>query len=97
MAQMQQQQAQTELAQARAVADRGLGLERVSRVQENQALAVERRAEAEKDHDAAILNLVKAMKEIDTIDIDNIAKIVSLSKIVSQREAAQQPVPPPGV
>lgn len=96
-AQMQQQQAQTELAQARAVADRGLGLERVSRVQENQALAVERRAEAEKDHDAAILNLVKAMKEIDTIDIDNIAKIVSLSKIVSQREAAQQPVPPPGV
>ena len=49
--QMQVQQAQVELSQARAVADRGLGLERVSRVQENQALATERRAAAVKDQE----------------------------------------------
>jgi len=84
---MQEQQARTDLAKARAIADRGLGLERVSRVQENQALAVERRAAAEKDHDMALLNFVKALKEVDSIDLDHIQKLLSLGDILKQREA----------
>ncbi len=92
---MQQQQAQTELAQARAVADRGLGLERVSRVQENQALAVERRAEAERDHTTAVLNLAKALKEIDSVDIDNITKLVTLSHGIANHQAQQQQMEQP--
>ena len=47
--QMQEAQARTELAHSRAVADQGLGLERLSRIQENKALAVERKAQAVKD------------------------------------------------
>lgn len=47
-AQMQLQSAQSELAHARSQADQGLAVERASRVEENQALAVERRAEAQK-------------------------------------------------
>lgn len=92
---MQQQQAQTELAQARAIADRGLGLERVSRVQENQALAVERRAEAERDHTTAVLNLAKALKEMDSVDIDNIAKLVTLSHGIANHQAKQQQMEQP--
>ena len=92
---MQQQQAQTELAQARATADRGLGLERVSRVQENQALAVERRAEAERDHTTAVLNLAKALKEMDSVDIDNIAKLVTLSHGIANHQAKQQQMEQP--
>ncbi len=83
---LQEQQARTELAKARSVADRGLGLERASRVQENQALAVERRASAEKEHDLAILNLVKALKEVDTIDLEHIDKLIALSNIMKSRE-----------
>jgi hypothetical protein len=83
---LQEQQARTDLARARAVADRGLGLERISRVQENRALALERRASAEKEHDLAILNMVKALKEVDDIDLNHIEKLLSLSDLIKSRE-----------
>jgi hypothetical protein len=81
--QMQKIQAETELAKARSVADRGLGLERASRVQENQALAEERKAAAVKDDQAALLDFAKAMKELESIDINHLEKIISLKKILS--------------
>lgn len=87
---MQEQQAKIELAQARATADKGLGLERVSRVEENQALAVERRAEAQKDQDVGLLNLVRALKELDTVEIDQIHKLMQLSALM---KPDNQPVP----
>lgn len=86
---MQEQQARTNLANARAIADEGLGVERYSRVQENQALAVERRAEAEKDHYAAVLDFVKAMKELEGLDIANLERLITLARVVSQEEAQQ--------
>jgi hypothetical protein len=82
---MQEQQARIELANARAIADRGLGVERVSRVQENQALAVERRAAAVKDNDMALLNLVRALKEIDTIDLHHIEKLLSMKELIQNK------------
>lgn len=78
----QELQARTDLAHARAEADRGLGLERVSRIEENQALAVERRAEAVKDRQQGLLNLVKSLKEIEDIDIAQLEKLITLSQIV---------------
>ena len=89
-AQVQEAQARTELAQARAVADRGLGLERVSRVEENHALSIERKAAAEKDKDIAFLNLVKALKEIDDMDLGHLERLLELSQNVKEREAADQ-------
>jgi len=81
-----EQQARTELARSRAIADQGLGMERVSRIQENQALAVERRAEAEKDHYAAVLDFVKAIKELEGIDISNLERLITLARLVSQEQ-----------
>jgi hypothetical protein len=89
---MQEQQARTELAQARAVADKGLGLERVSRVEENRALAVERRAEAIKDQETGFLNLVKALKEIEHLDLDHLQKLIVMHK--SFEEPNQETIPP---
>lgn len=98
--QMQQQQmqiemgeiqARTELQKARAVADRGLGLERVSRVAENQALAIEREAAAERDKDEAFLNLIKTLKEIDTMDIEHINKLMAISHMIKNQEAIENP------
>lgn len=87
--QMQEQQARTELAQARAMADRGLGLERASRVEENEALAEERKAQAEKDKDVALLNLVRALKEIEDVDLAQLEKLIALSNLVQPQELGQ--------
>lgn len=90
-AQTEEIRARIKLTEARAMADEGLGMERVSRIQENQALAVERRAAAQKDQDIGLLNLIKALKEIDTVDIDQLQKLLSLSAVIEARnQAAQQ-------
>lgn len=89
---IEEQQARTQLAQARAKADTGLGLERISRIEENRALADERRAEAEKDKDVALLNLVKALKEIDDMDINHIQQLLSIANLVKQADSVENTV-----
>lgn len=84
--QIEQLQAQTELAKARATADQGLGLERISRVEENQALAEERRAAAVKDEQMGLLNLIKALKELDTMDFTHLEKLITLSHNIRDKE-----------
>ena len=90
-AEMQEIQARIQLAQARATADTGLGLERVSRIQENKSLAVERQAAAVRDENEAFLNMVKALKEMDTIDIEQVEKLVAMQQIIKSQEQANQP------
>lgn len=85
--QMQEMQARTELSQARAKADLGLAVERASRVEENKALAEERRAEAVKDEDQAILNLVKAAKELEGIDLEHLRQVLEMHAVVKGQEA----------
>lgn len=80
--QMELQQAQAELARARAAADQGLGLERISRVEENEALAVERRAQAVRDEDAGLLDKVRALKELEEMDITHLEKLIALSQML---------------
>ena len=97
---LKEEQARTELAQARTLADKGLGLERISRIEENRALAVERLAEAEKDKDIGMLNLVKALKEIDDIDLSQVERLFALSRMVkgeqeTEAAAVKKPVVTP--
>jgi hypothetical protein len=96
--QMQQQQSELQMAelqariqslQAKAIADQGLGIERASRVEENHSLAVEREAKAEADKDLGLLNLIRAMKEIDTVDIDQMHKIFEIKHGIEQQQMAQ--------
>jgi hypothetical protein len=87
---MEEQIARTNLAKARATADEGLGYERLSRIEENRALAEERRAAARKDEDMAMLNLIKALKEIDTIDIGQIEKLLALSNIMKSQQKEEE-------
>jgi hypothetical protein len=79
---LQELQSRAQLSQARAMADKGLAVERTSRVAENQALAEERKAAAVKDDYMALLNFAKALKEMDTLDIDQLHKIVALQNIL---------------
>jgi hypothetical protein len=94
--QMQESQARTQLAQARAAADEGLGIERLSRVEENQALAVERRAQAERDHYSGMLDMVKTLKELEQLDINQVEKLLLLARIIKEKEESPLQEPESG-
>lgn len=87
---MQEQQARTKLAEARTMADQGLGAERFSRIEENRALADERKAAAVKDDQLALLNFAKAIKEIENIDIAQLEKIISLQRMLKSYESSRE-------
>ena len=89
-AEMQQAQANIKLLEANAVAAEGLGRERISRIAENQEMAVERRAEAVKDQQAGFLDMVRALKEIESIDINHLQQLVSMMRMVQEKTAPIQ-------
>jgi len=89
-AQIEEQQARTQLAKARSVADEGLGLERVSRVEENKALAEERRAQAHKDDESALLEKVKALKELESLDFSHIRELIEMAHLLENQTMAKQ-------
>lgn len=74
--------AQTNLANAKVESDISLAKERDSRVFSNLGLMEERRHEAEKDKTQSMLNLVKTLQEIDSVDINQLAKLIQLSSAV---------------
>jgi hypothetical protein len=93
---MQQQQVQMEVLKAqiedlksKAIANQGLGVERLSRVQENRALAVERLAEAQKDRDLGTLDRIKAVKELTDIDLGQIERALNILKIMQEGQNAE--------
>lgn len=89
-AQIEEQQARTQLAKARSVADEGLGLERVSRVEENKALAEERRAQAMHDQDSALLDKVRALKELESLDFTHIRELIEMAHLLENQTIAKQ-------
>jgi len=62
--------------EAKAFADKGLGMERLARVEENSALAIERVAQADKDRSQAVYEEIKAAKELQHMDLDSLHKFV---------------------
>lgn len=83
--QMQAAQAELEVQKAtvqsllsRAQSDEGQGMERLSRMQENAALAEERRAQALREESMAVYQEVKAAKEIEGIDLDQIVRAIEV-------------------
>lgn len=84
--QMQDLQTRAELSQARAFADQGLGAERYSRIAENQSLAYERMAQANKDDEIALLNKVKILKELESIDLNSLHTLLSMIDRLKMQE-----------
>ncbi len=70
--------AQIEDLQARAAANIGLGNERLSRIEENRSLATQREAEAVENISRAKLDKVKAMKELQGMDIQQLQSLFDL-------------------
>jgi hypothetical protein len=88
-AMMQESQAKAEDLHARAVANQGLGYERASRIAENQALAVERRAAAIKDIQTGNLDQVRAAKELQGMDLTQLQQLVDILKALQEDSAEQ--------
>ena len=76
--QMQQLQVENKTKIAYANAQDGLAAERIGKLQLDKALNAERLQRAQEDKSAAILNLVKAAKELEGMNIDNLQKEVNI-------------------
>lgn len=87
--QMQLQMAQAELAKARAAADMGLYNERTSRVTENRAMAIQKLHEANHQDELALLEKVKAIKELDDMDLSHLEKLIGMATALKQQESIQ--------
>ena len=83
---MQEQQATMQMAQARAAADQGLGMERMSRIQDNQAQAQERKATAEKDNVLAVVSIMKTLKELEGMDMTKVQQAVQVVKDIVEQQ-----------
>lgn len=90
MAQIELLKAQIQDLQAKAMANQGLYLERASRVEENQALAIERRAEAQHQRDLGTLERVKAAKELTTVHVDQLARLVDILRVIQDGQIQDQ-------
>ena len=105
-AQAQQQQEQedkkqvNELLQAKAFGDVALGEERLSRIKYDAALSEERLAAAQEERSRGVLNEVRAIKEMDEIDIKNAEKLLGMIRGIEEEQrlsAADTVVPQPAV
>jgi hypothetical protein len=87
--QMQLQQAQMADMEGRRQANIGLAHERDSRVMENYSMAVEREHKANSEDSAAALDRVKALKELESMDLTHLQTLVGLLSGLKDQETAQ--------
>jgi len=96
--QMQNQETITRGVDSKSESDRALAAERINKIQLDAALSAERIARAEEDKTASVLNLLKAVKELESIDIENLrAKLAFIHELEGKEQAkanASAPVAP---
>ena len=99
MAQMQQQAQEAENQvrmatvknlEAQSMANQGLGLERVARIEENRALADERRAEAINQESLATYHELKAAKEIQDLDMNQLYRLLEIVEKIKDLQHPQE-------
>jgi hypothetical protein len=76
--------------ESKSMADQGLGLERVARIEENRALAEERMAEANNQRSMSVYHEIKAMKEIESIDVVQLHKLAQIVETIKNLSAPEE-------
>ncbi len=87
---VEEQKAKIKDLEAKAEANMGLGLERASRVQENRALAIERLSESEKDKELGTLHKIQAMKELESMDLAHLEKLLQLNEYIKGTDSPEE-------
>jgi len=95
-AQQQMQEVQSKLAmesvQSKTESDKALAAERINKIQLDAALSAERISRAEQDKTASILDLIKAIKELQGIDLEHLGqKIEMIKALEAPIETNQKP------
>jgi hypothetical protein len=86
--------------QAKAFGDVALGEERISRIKYDAALSEERLAAAQEERARSVLDIVRASKELQGMDIGNAGKILEIIRAVEEEQrmkSAETVVPQPAV
>lgn len=101
MSQLQMQNMQIENAtkigfakaqEAKSISDQALAQERLAKIETDKAVNIERINRSQEEKTASILNLIKAAKELQGMDIDNLAKEIELIGTL-QMQSQQQMQP----
>ncbi len=87
--QMQQLQIDNEAKIAYAHSQEGLAQERLAKIQLDKALNAERINRAEEDKTASVLNLIKAIKELQGIDLEHLQQSLDIVNTLEGKEAAE--------
>lgn len=95
--QMQQQQVALEmqLATAKSQSDQALAAERMNKIQLDAALSAERISRAEEDRTAGVLNLIKAVKELEGIDLAQLIQKIALLKEIEGTQTSEEKLKSP--
>ncbi len=88
--QMQQQATVTKSLDAKSESDRALAAERVNKISLDAALSAERISRSEEDRTAGILNIIKAAKELDTMDLDNLLRSIETLHQLEQAQSQKE-------
>lgn len=81
--QMQQMQVDNMTKVAYAHSQEGLAKERVAKIQTDSAVAQDKLRRAHQEDTASLLNVVKALKEIQEMDLDNLMQQVQILNVLS--------------
>jgi hypothetical protein len=84
--QMQQMQVDNETKISYAEGQKALAAERINKTRLDAALSAERIKRADEDRTGAILNLVKAAKEIQSMDIEQLERAINIAKTIGAEE-----------
>lgn len=84
------EQLQMKIIDSKAQADNALAAERMNKIQLDAALSAERISRAEEDRTAGVLNLIKAAKELEGIDLDHFMKAVQIAKSMTESQHQQE-------
>lgn len=92
--QMENQATVTHAVESKAESDRALAAERLNKIGLDAALNMERVSRAEEERTAGALNLIKALKELDGIDLDNLQKkLALLRELEGKKEEGEESSP----
>lgn len=85
-AEAQTAEAQIALYKSQASANQGIASERFAKVQENEALAVERIKKAQSENDKSILDQAKAIKELAGVDLEQIIQALEIIRSLAKEK-----------
>lgn len=88
--QMQQMQVDNETKLSYARSQDGLAQERVSKIQLDKALNAERLERAEEEKTAGLLNVLKALKELQGIDLTHLEQSVNILNSLTPKASGEQ-------